>query len=377
MLDKAKNKGDMKPYLRNLNVRWFGFDLSDVSEMRFTSSESSKYTIAKGDLVICEGGYPGRAAIWTDDQPIFFQKALHRVRFHDQRQSKWVLYYLYKADLDGTLKRYFSGTGIQHFTGEALARLQVPLPPFSEQDRILGILDQAFDGLATAKTNAEKNRENAVAIFQASLESAMSGQSGEWVPRRLGEVLEIGSSKRIYESEWTSSGVPFYGGREIVKLSRSDVPVSDAYISETKYLEYASRYDMPTAGDILITARGTIGVGYVVREGDRFYYKDGNIISLRAKVPTNPKFILYAFGSRILRDQLSDLTGATVTHLPLEKAKELVLPIPDMATQDSVVARLERIEGATKRLESICHQKLTALDLLKKSLLHEAFSGNL
>ena len=94
MLDKAKNKGDMRPYLRNLNVRWFEFDLSDVQEMPFLPGEKHKYSIESGDLVICEGGYPGRAAIWNEDDAIYFQKALHRVRFHEPFHARWCLYYL-------------------------------------------------------------------------------------------------------------------------------------------------------------------------------------------------------------------------------------------------------------------------------------------
>ena len=109
MLDKAKNKGEPKPYLRNLNVRWFDFDLSDVLEMRFLPEEAAKYTAVKGDVLICEGGYPGRAAIWEQDEPIYFQKALHRVRFHEAERNKWFLYYLQAKDFDGTLKNHFNG----------------------------------------------------------------------------------------------------------------------------------------------------------------------------------------------------------------------------------------------------------------------------
>jgi type I restriction enzyme, S subunit len=132
MLDKAKNKGEPKPYLRNLNVRWFTFDLSNLLLMPFLSEESDKYTVTKGDVVICEGGYPGRAAIWNEDYPIHFQKALHRVRFHELEHNKWFLYYLYAQDKSGELRQYFSGTGIQHFTGETLARFKLPLPPLTE-----------------------------------------------------------------------------------------------------------------------------------------------------------------------------------------------------------------------------------------------------
>ena len=129
MLDKAKNKGEPHQYLRNLNVRWFGFDLSDLREMRFLPGETERYRAVKGDLLICEGGYPGRAAIWNQDYPIFFQKALHRVRFHQPDHNKWFLYFLYMQDANGQLRRHFTGAGIQHFTGEALDQFEVPIAP--------------------------------------------------------------------------------------------------------------------------------------------------------------------------------------------------------------------------------------------------------
>ena len=162
--------------------------------------------------------------------------------------------------------------------------------------------------------------------------------------RDLGDVFDVGSSKRIHETEWTASGVPFYGGKEIVKLAKFGATTSDAFISEEKYREYASKYDMPRKGDVLITARGTIGVGYVIKGGDKFYYKDGNIILLREKTATNPHFVLYAFRSKSLIEQFGDLTGAAVTHLPIEKAKRLVIRMPSVAIQNSVVEHLTNFE---------------------------------
>ena len=81
MLDKEKNTGIPRKYLRNVNVRWLKFDLSDLLEMKIEESEVKKYTVEKNDLVICEGGEPGRCAVWEEDEPMFYQKALHRVRF--------------------------------------------------------------------------------------------------------------------------------------------------------------------------------------------------------------------------------------------------------------------------------------------------------
>ncbi len=142
MLDKQKNKGTDQPYLRNINVRWFNFDLSDVLKMPFLPNETEKYTAKRGDVLICEGGYPGRAAIWSEDDPIHFQKALHRVRFVQPDHAKWFVFFLYAKHRSGELKESFSGTGIQHFTGEALARLTVPIAPLPELVRIVAAFDE-------------------------------------------------------------------------------------------------------------------------------------------------------------------------------------------------------------------------------------------
>ena len=192
--------------------------------------------------------------------------------------------------------------------------------------------------------------------------------------KKLGDVFDIGSSKRILESEWTSSGVPFYGDKEIVRLAKTGSTSSNAYISEAKFQEYSSKYNMPQEGDILMTARRTIGVGYVVQAGDRFYYKDGNIISYRNKVPTNPFFVLDGFRSQPLIEQIADLNGATVKHLPIERANELVLRMRPFGDQNGVVRHLRNFEKETQRLGAFYTQKLAALDELKKALLYQAFS---
>ncbi|MGH8397969.1 MAG: restriction endonuclease subunit S [Gammaproteobacteria bacterium] len=176
MLDKAKNKGNLQLYLRNINVRWFTFDLSDLLEMPFLPNEADKYTAVKGDVLICEGGYPGRAAIWNEDYPIYFQKALHRVRFHQSECNKWFVYYLYAQYKSGELKQHFSGTGIQHFTGEVLARFEIPLPPLPELRRAVA----KFDALSVETQRLEglyqKKLTSLAALKKSLLHQAFSGQ---------------------------------------------------------------------------------------------------------------------------------------------------------------------------------------------------------
>jgi len=190
MLDKAKNRGEPKPYLRNLNVRWFEFDLTDVAEMRFEKNEYERYSAKAGDVLICEGGYPGRAAIWTGSKPIFFQKAIHRVRFKEPDRAKWLVYFLWYLDTSGELRSHFTGAGIQHFTGQALQRLRVPLPPLPEQRRIVAILDEAFAGLESMRANAEKNLKNAQELFDIHLHSVFTEYGKGWVRKSLEEVVD-------------------------------------------------------------------------------------------------------------------------------------------------------------------------------------------
>ncbi len=138
MLDKAKNKGTPRRYLRNINVRWFDFDLSNLLEMRFEDAELPEFALRSGDVLICEGGEPGRAAVWDErDSDLYFQKAIHRVRFSNAVDAKYFVKALRASADDGRLADYFTGTGIKHFTGKGLDAYLFPLPPLAEQHRIV------------------------------------------------------------------------------------------------------------------------------------------------------------------------------------------------------------------------------------------------
>ncbi len=176
MLDKAKNKGEPQPYLRNINVRWFTFDLTNLLQMPFLPTEADKCTAVKGDVLICEGGYPGRAAIWNEDYPIYFQKALHRVRFHEPEHNKWFVYYLSAQDLSGELKQHFSGTGIQHFTGEMLARFVIPLPPLPELRRAVARFDVLADETQRLARLYERKLAALEALKKSLLHQAFAGE---------------------------------------------------------------------------------------------------------------------------------------------------------------------------------------------------------
>lgn len=187
MLDKKKNKGNPKPYLRNQNVQWFNINTDDLLEMRFEDSEYERYAIKKGDLVICEGGYPGRGAIWEQDEDIFFQKALHRIRCHNPLYNRWVLYYLYLSDCNGTLKNSFTGAGIQHFTGKSLKQLALPIPPVELTEKFVRNFDELFNHVISLEHIYHNKLKSIDQLKKSILQKAFSGE--------LTKALEVDTNK--------------------------------------------------------------------------------------------------------------------------------------------------------------------------------------
>ena len=176
MLDSEKNIGIPRRYLRNINVRWHSFDLSDLSEMPIEENEVDKYSLRKGDLVICEGGEPGRCAVWESDDVIFYQKALHRVRFTDSSNPKFYMYYLWYAAQTGQLKSLFTGTGIKHLTGQSLVKVLVPTAERITQDSIVNEIETHLSVCDSIEHTVDLALQQAEAMRQSILKDAFEGR---------------------------------------------------------------------------------------------------------------------------------------------------------------------------------------------------------
>ncbi len=184
MLDKEKNKGELKPYLRNINVRWGKFALDNLLEMRFEESEYVRFGLEDGDLVICEGGEPGRCAVWRKELGLEMQiqKALHRVRFTNSINSSFVQMYFELCASNFRLEKMFTGTTIKHLTGEKLAKMAVPICSIDEQAQILLELESKFSEVDQLDQTIITSLQQVEALRQSILKKAFSGQLVEQDP---------------------------------------------------------------------------------------------------------------------------------------------------------------------------------------------------
>jgi len=177
MLDKSKNVGTPIPYLRNINVRWGSFDLSDLLNMKFEEREKERYGVQPGDLIICEGGEPGRCAIWKrSNSDMRIQKALHRVRFPIKSiANKYAYYFMFFSSSNGHLSKFFTGTTIKHLTGKGLANLEFPVCSIAEQIQIVQQIESRLSVVEKLEQDIEDGLKQAETLRQSLLKKAFEG----------------------------------------------------------------------------------------------------------------------------------------------------------------------------------------------------------
>ena len=192
MLDKAKNKGELFPYLRNTNVQWWKFDLDDLKEMKFLPDELDEYQVRVGDLLVCEGGEPGRCAVWADaNRRLVFQKAIHRIRLLEGISPYFLAIRLRVDALTGRLDGQFTGATIKHFTGKELARYTFGLPPLAEQIRIVEKVDQLMALCDELESRQAARREARSRLVGATLDRLVSTSSTAEFPKHVNRVRDL------------------------------------------------------------------------------------------------------------------------------------------------------------------------------------------
>lgn len=332
------------------------------------------------------------------------------------------LYRLLDSKMDVLLSMVSRGATVHRLMTEQVRSLDFALPPLPEQQRIVAILDEAFDNIAIAKANAEKNLQNARDLFENILNVVIQGKlipqnSGDdpvtdlisqleqlrsiainqgkakpekpnqieckdrwpfelpssWEWTRL-ECLTVGISDGVHKKpEYAAEGIPFITVKNLT--AGTGICFDDLnYITRADHEDFIKRTH-PEKGDILITKDGTIGVVRLI-ETDIEFSIFVSVALIKPILRELGPYLVYALRSSCVQNQIVR-KGAALKHLYLIDLRKLAIPLPPLFEQRRIVARLDALSAETQHLASLYQQKLTALDELKKSLLHQAFTGQL
>lgn len=296
--------------------------------------------------------------------------ALYVRDFHDN-DPRFVYYLLTAFDL----KRYAGGTGVPTLNRNDVHTVPVLVPDrVEEQHRIVAILDEAFEAIATAKSNTEKNLQNAREVFERKLQATFDAEAPTWPVHRLGTLCTQVTDGTHNSPPYVETGVPMLDSKHIGDGFEIDDSQAEKFIAPDVDAQLAQRCK-PSEGDILISSRGTIGKIAIVQAGQDFNIM-GNMILLRLPSNVDGHFIAFYVLSRVAHIE-SIARGVAQKGLYLGQVRDYEVPVPSLDDQRRIAKRLRCLQVESARLCEVIKRKLAALDELKKSLLHQAFTGQL
>lgn len=299
----------------------------------------------------------------------------HVLRPHRSRLiDNWLIHYFFYSDLS----QFVSGLTVPKLTQGSLREIPIPLPPVAEQRRIVSILDEAFDGVATAKANAEKNLQNARALSDGYLQTVFASRGREWTDQAFGLLAEFRNGVNFTKSS-RGETIPILGVRNFQNYFWAPLDVLDSVTVQGEF----SEADALRENDLVfVRSNGNVElIGRCVLVGpvkERIAHSGFTIRARLQEQGLYPKYICHFLKSSVARRKMIDSgIGTNIKSLSQGVLADLVIPVPPIDEQRKIVERLEQFSDEGQHLESIYQRKLAALDELKQSLLHHAFSGAL
>ena len=381
MLDQQKNRGEFQPYLANANVRWGAFDLEDLPQMRFEENEQERYGLRYGDLVVCEGGEPGRCAIWKEQVPnMKIQKALHRVRVHDGLDYRYLYYWFLWAGRRGALDQYFTGATIKHMPGQKLKEVVIDKPSIEIQRRIADILS-AYDNLIENNQKQIKLLEEAAQRLYKEwfvdlrfpgheMTPVVDGVPEGWAYKPLSEVFDYVRGKSYTSKELSdTTGVLMANLKNICSYGGYNRNAEKRFIGQYKENQMLSAGDVIMGVTDMTQERRLVGhVALVPNIGERMIFSM-DLIKLIPKL-TDGLFLYSALHYGGLSKQISPLAnGVNVLHLKPEAMMKIKMLIPCESVLKQYCRLFSSIIARIEFLQKQCDVAAEARDRLLPKLM--------
>lgn len=418
-LDKGRNAGQPRDYITTSNLYWGRFELGGLKQMLIGDDELERCTARKGDLLICEGGEAGRAAVWPHDREICFQNHVHRARFFGGIDPYFAFRFFEWLNASGEIDHYRKGVGISNMSGKALASVPFTLPPLAEQHRIVAKVDELMalcDRLEAEQTDAEIAHAKLVdtllgtltqsadaselaanwqrlaehfdtlfttessldALKQTILQLAVTGKleesvSGSWETERLDKVCREIVDCPHSTPKWTATGKICVRTSQF-KPGKLDLSAC-RFVSETTFAERIARL-APAADDIL-------------------YSREGGILGVACRVPPDvelclgQRMMLMRPGNRIASAFLElvlnspviteiarqNTTGGAAPRVNVSTVKSYPIPVPPLDEQNRIVAKVDELMALCDRLKADLAESRTRQARLSATLIESALQA--
>lgn len=267
------------------------------------------------------------------------------------------------------LGKYASGAAIPHIYFRDYSKELIPILPYNLQQQIVAELDQLNELISLKQQQLKEFDALAQSIFYEMFGDPLSNKKG-FERNKLGAITKVGSSRRVFSTEFRDKGIPFYRGTEIAAIAEGSFEGPTLFISKDRYDELVSQTGQPQLGDLLLPSICPNGRIMVVRDASRFYIKDGRVLWIRANrkkfVSEYLKFVLSII---LLRDYNKYASGATFKELKIFTLSSVPIPLPPLTLQQSFAERVRAIE----RQKALVKQSIAEVQTLLDSRMQEYF----
>ncbi len=370
MLDAARNAGTPKPYLSNRNIRWGAIDVEALPMVPMSAADLLLYRLQPGDLLICEGGEIGRAAIWAGGlEECYYQKALHRLRPRGTYEPRLLQHYLLYWAGTGFLQAYVTGTGIPHLPKEKLAVIPLPLPSAKEQQAIAEALSDADAAIEALDALIAKKRDVKQAAMQQLLtgRTRLPGFSDDWREVQVGDVALVDpealgmSTPADYAFRYISLENTFRGRL----LGWSEERFGTAPSRARRVLR---------SGDFLFaTVRpNLLGHHLFLRSEPDWVCSTGfSVLRSRPEICGAPFFAQHFFSQRIISQVELLISGSNYPAINSRDVSRLRLTVPCLQEQGAIAEVLSDMDS---EIEALVAER-DKMRLVKQGMMQELLSG--
>ena len=370
MLDAAKNAGVPKPYIGNRSVQWGQIDVCDIDTVPMTSADLQRFSLRQGDLLVCEGGEIGRAAIW--DEPIpecYYQKALHRLRPTRRYDVYLMMSLLQLWASTGYLANYVTQTSIAHLPKDKLEIVPLPVPPPDEQRAIAEALSDVDELIGSLEKLIAKKR----AIKQAAVQQLLTGKtrlpgfSGAWETTTLGEVTEIrnGATPNTQIGAYWNGSIPWCTPTDITSTPGKYLLATERSITAAGLASCAA--SLLPGGALLLCSRATIGE---VKIAASPVCTNQGFKSLVCKDDVSNEFLYYLLLT--LKPQLIERAiGSTFLEIGKRNVASIELSVPTYTEQHAIAAILSDMDAEIDALE----RRRDKTQAIKRGMMQQLLTG--